>query len=70
MMATWVAVAQNKLTLKNVYEMITIPSHRLWPKCIDEAPSYALYLSKIEFAPPEEKVAEVKSVNSVDQFMY
>lgn len=56
MIAAMIAVAVHKLTLKDIYEMITIPSQHYWPKFVGTAPAHPLYLCKIEMKSPDETV--------------
>lgn len=54
MVAVMLAVAENRLSLQEVYEMLTIPSHKYWPKFVGTAPAHPLFLCKIEMKPAEE----------------
>ncbi|XP_059607953.1 tRNA pseudouridine synthase-like 1 [Phlebotomus argentipes] len=46
---TLLAVAEGKLTQKDVYEMLTIPSKHSWPNVATIAPPYALYLTQVTY---------------------
>lgn len=46
---TLVAAAKGKITQRDIYEMLTIPSQRSFCKQINVAPAHGLYLADIEF---------------------
>ncbi|XP_055704884.1 tRNA pseudouridine synthase-like 1 [Phlebotomus papatasi] len=47
--ATLLAVGEGKLTQKDVYEMLTIPSKHTWPSSVQIVPPYGLYLTKVTY---------------------
>lgn len=47
--AVILAVAQERITLRDVYEMLTIPSKHTWSSRVDVAPPYGLYLCGVEY---------------------
>lgn len=47
--ATLLAVGEGKLTQKDVYEMLTIPSKHTWPSSVQIVPPYGLYLTKVSY---------------------
>ncbi|XP_055692158.1 tRNA pseudouridine synthase-like 1 [Lutzomyia longipalpis] len=47
--STLLAVGEGKLSQKDVYEMLTIPSKHTWPSFLEIAPPYGLYLTKITY---------------------
>lgn len=49
MVGVILATAQNRLQLKDVYEMITIPSSKSWCPQASTAPAFGLYLVKVEY---------------------
>lgn len=51
MMGTFVAAAQHRITLRDVYEMLTIPSNTEFLNRINVVPAHGLYLVDIEFRP-------------------
>lgn len=53
MVAVLIAVAQNRITLKDVYEMITIPSPNSWCSQASVVPPYGLYLCKVDYNPED-----------------
>lgn len=46
-----VAVAKGRLTKRDLYEMLTIPSQESFSNKISVAPPHGLYLANIEFRP-------------------
>lgn len=46
---TLVSYAQGKISRKDIYEMLTIPSKHNWRPQIPVAPPFGLYLRKVEF---------------------
>lgn len=49
MVGTLISVAENRLTHRDLYEMLTIPSKLSFPTRIFVVPSHGLYLADIEF---------------------
>lgn len=58
MIAIMVECATGKLSEREFYEMLTIPSNRNWPKNLETAPAHGLYLKNVEFGSPEEPPEE------------
>lgn len=49
-----VAAAEGRLSEKDVYEMLTIPSYNSWPFNVAFAmPGHALFLTSVEYEEPE-----------------
>lgn len=55
---TLIAVAEGKITKRDVYEMLTIPSKHAWDASIQIAPPYGLYLARIEYDEDAKKMPE------------
>lgn len=53
-MATIIAAAEGRISQRDVYEMITIPSKHSWISSIGIAPACGLYLANVEY--PEEVI--------------
>lgn len=51
--AVIIAAGQNRITLKDVYEMITIPSPNSWCSQSSVVPPYGLYLCKVDYDPED-----------------
>lgn len=51
MIGTLVATAKGRLTQREIYEMLTIPSQQSFSNKINVAPAHGLYLTNIEFRP-------------------
>lgn len=49
MVGTLIAVAENRITHRELYEMLTIPSKSSFSNKIFTVPSHGLYLADIEF---------------------
>lgn len=49
MVGSLIAVAENRITHRDLYEMLTIPSKSSFPNKIFTVPSHGLYLADIEF---------------------
>lgn len=49
MVGSLIAVAENRITHRDLYEMLTIPSNSSFPNKIFVVPSQGLYLADIEF---------------------
>lgn len=54
------AVAEGRITERDIYELITIPSFRTWDelaerKLVETAPGCALYFIEINYKPEEER---------------
>jgi len=56
-----IAVAQGKLTKKDVYELITIPSSQNWPSLVQVMPPHGLYLCEVRYRP--EEIEKIRSYN-------
>lgn len=52
MVGTLIAVAGGSIKQRDVYEMLTIPSHYSWNNRVNPAPAHGLYLLNVEY--PEE----------------
>lgn len=61
MIGTLVAVADGSINQRDVYEMLTIPSHCSWNHKVNPVPAHGLYLLNVEY--PEEIYANDSSVN-------
>lgn len=51
MVATMMAAGNNKISMRNVYEMLTIPSKFSWLSPIRPVNASALYLTNVEYPP-------------------
>lgn len=58
MVGVLLAVAQNKLKLKDVYEMLTIPCSKSWCTQASTAPAFGLYLVKVAYNENDKKFPE------------
>lgn len=48
-------MAEGRITEKDVYEMLTIPSYDMWPMGVAfTAPGHALFLTGVVYEEPEE----------------
>lgn len=47
--AVILGVAQDRLTIRDVYEMLTIPSKHSWSSKVPVAPAHGLYLCQVEY---------------------
>lgn len=56
MVGALVAAAEGKVTQRDIYEMLTIPSHHSWNQKIAPVPPHGLYLVNVEY--PEEIFSE------------
>lgn len=63
MVGTLVAVADGSIKQRDVYEMLTIPSHHSWNYRVNPVPAYGLYLVNVEY--PEEIYANNNSVTEL-----
>lgn len=45
-----IAVAQGKVTTKDIKFMLEIPSHQSWNPSIKTVPAHGLYLCQVEYA--------------------
>lgn len=50
MVGTLIAAGNGQINQRNLYEMLTIPSTRIWNQRTRPAPSYGLYLSNVEYS--------------------
>lgn len=48
-MAAIIAAAEGRISKRDVYEMLTIPSKHSWIVSAAMAPAYGLYLSNVEY---------------------
>lgn len=62
-MATIIAAAEGKISKRDVYEMITIPSKHSWISSIGMAPAYGLYLANVEY--PAELIESNSNMENV-----
>uniref|UniRef100_A0AAG5CUY7 tRNA pseudouridine synthase n=1 Tax=Anopheles atroparvus TaxID=41427 RepID=A0AAG5CUY7_ANOAO len=51
MVGAWVAAAEGRITDRDVYHMLTVPSQNSWCSNVFVAPAYALYLCRVEYDP-------------------
>lgn len=63
MVGTILAAGSGKISQRDVYEMMTIPSKKSWNIKIPSAPGHGLYLTNVEY-PPE---ALAKHIRTFDQ---
>lgn len=49
-MASLIAVAQGKVTARDIKFMIEVPSHRSWNPSIKTAPAHGLYLCEVAYS--------------------
>lgn len=52
MVGALIAVGEGKMSQRDIYEMLTIPSHNSWNHNVCPAPASGLYLVNVEY--PEE----------------
>lgn len=48
-MGTLIAAAEGRISKRDVYEMLTIPSKHSWLPSIPMTPGYGLYLKNVEY---------------------
>lgn len=53
MVGTWIAAAEGRISERDVYRMLTIPSPRSWCSQAVVAPAYALFLCQVEYDPKD-----------------
>ncbi|XP_037907028.1 tRNA pseudouridine synthase-like 1 isoform X2 [Hermetia illucens] len=70
MVGCLIGVATGKITKKDVYEMVTIPSKHMWNSKLSVAPPFGLYLCKVhydekdfQFPSEEEEKEDISSSN-------
>ncbi|XP_041775866.1 tRNA pseudouridine synthase-like 1 [Anopheles merus] len=51
MVGAWVAAAEGRITERDIYRMLTVPSQNSWCSNVFVAPAYALYLCHVEYDP-------------------
>lgn len=51
MVAVMIAAGNDKISIRDVYEMLTIPSKFSWPSPIKPVTASALYLTNVEYPP-------------------
>lgn len=49
MVGTLIAAGEGRITERDIYEMLTIPSKHSWNHAIVPTPSYGLYLVNVEY---------------------
>lgn len=49
MVGALIAAGEGKLTKRDIYEMLTIPSHHSWKHFIRLAPAHGLYLANVDY---------------------
>lgn len=69
MVAVLIAVGEGKLTKRDVYEMLTIPSRKNWDDMekkhsLQMAPAHALYFTNIEYKPVEDMSLKPMEMNA------
>lgn len=69
MVAVLIAVGEGRMTKRDVYEMLTIPSRKNWfdmkkKHSLKMAPAHALYFTGIEYKPMEEMSLEPMEMNA------
>lgn len=69
MVGTLIAAGNGRITLKDVYEMVTIPSKFSWNIKIQPADSSALYLTNVEYLPDvfDKATKSVASKSEIDE---
>lgn len=66
MVAAMIATGNGQISIRDVYEMLTIPSKYSWPSQIKPVSASALYLTNIEYPPdaiPDYKSDSVTDLN-------
>lgn len=58
MIGALIAVGSRRITEKDVYEMITIPSKHSWIPGLTVMPPFALYLCKVHYNEDDFKLQE------------
>ncbi|XP_058121774.1 tRNA pseudouridine synthase-like 1 [Anopheles ziemanni] len=53
MVGAWVAAAEGRISDRDVYHMLTVPSQNSWCSNVFVAPAYALYLCQVEYDPAD-----------------
>ncbi|XP_065088408.1 tRNA pseudouridine synthase-like 1 [Ochlerotatus camptorhynchus] len=51
MVGAWIAAAEERISERDVYRMLTVPSQRSWCDQAVVAPAYGLFLCKVEYDP-------------------
>lgn len=51
MVGAWIAAAEKRISERDVYRMLTVPSQRSWCDQAVVAPAYGLYLCQVEYDP-------------------
>lgn len=59
MTGTLIAAGEGKITQRDIYQMLTVPSKHSWIPGIPIAPPEGLYLSRIEYDERAKKMPEV-----------
>lgn len=55
MVGAWIAAAENRISERDIYRMLTVPSQRSWCDQVIVAPAYGLYLCQVEYDPEDFK---------------
>lgn len=53
MVGAWIAAAEGRISERDIYRMLTVPSHRSWCDSAVVAPAYGLYLCQVEYDPQD-----------------
>ncbi|XP_055638119.1 tRNA pseudouridine synthase-like 1 isoform X2 [Toxorhynchites rutilus septentrionalis] len=53
MVGAWIAAAEERISERDIYEMLTIPSQNSWCDRAVVAPAYGLYLCQVEYNPTD-----------------
>lgn len=64
MVAVMIAAGNDNISIRDVYEMLTIPSKFSWIKPIKPVSASALYLTNVEY--PPDAIPDYKSDNVAD----
>lgn len=64
--AVILGVAQHRLTIREVYEMLTIPSKHSWPSKIGVLPPQGLYLCQIDYDSQDKEFSVIDTTDLSD----
>lgn len=53
MVGAWIAAAEDRITERDVYQMLTVPAKNSWCDKAVVAPAYALFLCQVEHDPKD-----------------
>ncbi|KXJ73784.1 hypothetical protein RP20_CCG014946 [Aedes albopictus] len=53
MVGAWIGAAENRLSERDIYRMLTVPSQRSWCDQAVVAPAYGLFLCQVEYDPSD-----------------